>query len=378
MSEKPIPKWPGIHSLQVIPRAGVDLNAYYDRRSLRFFYVNDSRTGQVFTCDSSDIVAHELGHAILDSFRPETWSVMSLEVASMHEAFADFTAMMNLLSHDEVIHHVIQETKGDLHKENVVSRLAEQVGSVIYAISKNKSGMNPRALRSAINNFKYVNPGTLPTNAPDHQLAAECHSFGRLFLGALYDMFVTIYEDSILEGNSKFEAIKKARDTSTKYILKAIQNCPINAKFYNGMAKTLLWADVVINERRYHDKLEKIFLKRNLITTQLKMLNAPKCENENLVIKKQNITSLKLSDVVLKSQTKENPLYDVEIEIPKDKVFLYDKNKNLYDYFAVSDEDSISSAIDMINYLNNTNSVSDDTRTPFEIKDGKLIRTFIS
>ncbi len=45
-----------------MPAAGADMNAYYDRRSLRFFYYNH-RGRNVYFGDSADIVAHELGHA---------------------------------------------------------------------------------------------------------------------------------------------------------------------------------------------------------------------------------------------------------------------------------------------------------------------------
>jgi hypothetical protein len=378
-SERTLVSWPGTSTLQVLPRAGVDLNAFYDRRSLKFFYVNDARVGgSLYTCDSTDVVSHELGHAILDSFRPETWSAASLEVASMHEAFADFIALMHALSYDEIVNYIVNETQGDLRKNNVASQLAEQFGAAVYKLSDPKEGRSPNALRSTINDFKYVNPGTLPADAPYNKLAAECHSFGRIFLGALYDMLVMIYEDIKQSGKNSIVALKEARNILLKYMLKSIQNAPLNVKFFNSVSKTLLWADVTLGNKKYHDRIQKILANRNLLTTQLMILSAPKCENNDLIIKTQGCMNVKLEDKVMRAQSDDNPLYGVEVEIPMERVYLYDQDHNLYDSVAVSDEESLSAAIDMIKYLHATNSVSDDLKTPFEIKDGKLVRTYFS
>ena len=84
---------------------------------------------------------------------------------------------------------------------------------------------------------------------------------------------------------------------------------------------------------------------------------------------------MKLSDHLIRSQSDDNPLYDVEIEMPQDQAHLYDKNKNLVDSIMITDKESLSAAQDMIVYLHKTNSVSDDPMTPFEIKDGKLVRS---
>lgn len=373
-----VPKWPGTSCLQVFPRAGVDLNAYYDRSSLKFFYYNDARIGgSFFTCDSSDIVTHELGHAILDAYRPQTWSAMSLEVASMHEAFADLIAILHSLIYDEVLQLVIQETGADLRKENVVSRLAEQFGQILYKISGPNSGRLPNALRSAINDFKYVNPSSLPLEAPNDGLAQECHSFGRIFLGAFYDLLVVFFEDNKAKGLPPVVALKQSRDVLAKYTLKAIQVAPINSKYYQSVAKSMLWADVTIGNSQYQEKMQEVFKNRNLVSTQIRALSAPKCNNEDCVVKNSQILQLKLSDRVISAQS-DNFLYSVEVEIPNETAYFYDLNKNIYDSVVASEDESIAGAVDMVTYIYNTNNVSDDSKTLFEIRDGKLVRSHFS
>lgn len=373
-----IPKWPGTSNLQIFPRAGLDLNAYYDRASLRFFHYNDSRIGgSIFTCDSTDIVAHELGHAILDAYRPETWSAVSIEASSMHEAFADLVAILHALTYDEVLSLIVQETNADLRKENVVSRLAEQFGQAIYKISGPNSGRLSNALRSAINDFKYVNPSSLPLDAPNDKLAQECHSFGRVFLGAFYDILVMIFEDIKSTGADPVSALKQSRDILALYSLKAIQVAPLNSKFYSSVAKTILWADATLGNRKYQARLQEIFRKRNLSTTQLMALHAPKCDNPNFVVKKSEILHLKLSERVISAQSN-NFLYSLELEVPNESAFLYDLNGNIYDSVSSSEDEGVMGAVDMVDYLFKTNNVSDGHDSLFEVQNGKLVRSHFS
>lgn len=373
-TDKPIQNWAATNMLAVFPRAGEDLNAYYDRQHLKFFYFTHERIGTIYTCDSSEVVAHELGHAVLDSYRPDMWNAAFLESAAFHEAFGDFVAMMQDLSRDEIVNYAIGQTGGDFGQENVVSNLAEQMGRAIYALTGPSGGRNPNCLRCAINGFKYVNPGTLPENAPDNQLAAECHSFSRIFVGAFYDIFLMIYNDLKSGGMAPIDAIHEARDTLLRYVMKAIQFAPLNVNFFESMARTILWADVTIGDRKYHDRIQQIFFNRNMLAPQIRMLSAPECDNEEGIVNINRTMSMKLGDHLIRIQS-DNPLYDVEIEMPHNQAHLYDNEKNLVDSILVAEDEALSGAQDMISYLYNTNSVSDDPMTPFEIKDGKLVRT---
>src|ERR1019366_1529094 len=94
----PLSQWAAeVHGpLEVIPNAGRDLNAYYDRRSLSFFVLP---IGNELICSgsSTDVVSHETGHAILDSLRPDFWDSALPEHAAFHEAFGDCMAILTAL-----------------------------------------------------------------------------------------------------------------------------------------------------------------------------------------------------------------------------------------------------------------------------------------
>ena len=66
----PLTNWQVGPTLKVILDEGVDLNAFYDRKALNFFH-GPSPTGTVYSGESPDVVCHEMGHAVLDSFKPQ-------------------------------------------------------------------------------------------------------------------------------------------------------------------------------------------------------------------------------------------------------------------------------------------------------------------
>src|SRR6266702_2597247 len=72
--------------IDLLPDDGVDLNAYYDRGSVTFFhYTTSGKT--TWSGASTDVVAHEVGHALLDQMRPELWDGAYTETGAFHEAF---------------------------------------------------------------------------------------------------------------------------------------------------------------------------------------------------------------------------------------------------------------------------------------------------
>lgn len=370
-----IPHWPRTSALMIVPRAGRDLNAYYDGKSLRFFYASDARIGgTVYTVDSADIVSHECGHSILDCYRPDLWNAAYIEVGCFHESFGDFIALMHSLSHNEMLERVLVETNGNLTISNVISRIAEQFGKTIYKL--NPDGRNPDFLRSAINDFKYANPNTLPEDAPDNQLAAEVHSFSRIFTGAIWDIFVMIYNDLTKFGKSQLESMQIARDWVCRYIMLAIQNAPLNARFFESVAKTIIWADTKLNNGKYGSNMREIFLNRNIISVDIQGLCSKKCPNANNIVRIQKTDKIKLHDFIACAQgAGSNPLYGVELTMPQESVELYDNYGNLIDQVLTTEEESVEAAQGLVHYLYNTNNYGPEQTTPWDVRNGKLIRT---
>ena len=381
-SNKPLARWAGTKNLAILPMAGTDFNAFYNRMTMQFFFAYDPiAKSPIFTSESSDIVAHELGHAMLDSYRPDTWGVASLEIWSFHEAFADLTALLSIMQHEDILKNVLEETKGELRIQSVMSRLSESMGRAIYNLTGGVGGRPKDYLRTTINTFRYVNPGTLPKEAPHNELAAECHSFGRVFLGAFYDMLEMIYKDGLSHGKTQMQALKHARDTVGRYVFKAIQHAPLNVKFFESVAKTILWVAWNAPNKPYHDRIKNLFMKRNLMRREIIMLSAPPADQDgDGIVALGSMEPMTLSQHVIRAQSQNsNPLFDIEITAAKEGAFLYDQETGAaIDQISVSDDEVLSALQDMVIYLHETENVSDEDATPFAIEDGKLVRTHFS
>lgn len=377
--------WAAVKVLDVVPRAGKQMNAYYDRRALKFFYEPNPRTKKmVYLCESTDIVAHELGHAVLDAMRPDFWQVSALEIWSFHEAFADINALVATMQFDAALDKALQETGGNLRKPNVLSMLAEEVGAALGL----KDG-----LRNALNNFKYVVPETLPTNAPYDKLCAECHSFGRVFLGAWYELMVSMYEQHKQQGMESKKALIKARDVAYGLMVQAIPQSPRVPKYHEGIAKLM----VSLAPKEYHDIVRNTFVARQLIAPQVKALSSVhwndfKVLQEDTKQGRAFVASANNSKFVTvpgkRSMTLGTRLpgdftaltaggynlANVEVEVASDKYYEFDPSGNLVDQYEPH-EDEIAEAAKTA--LSSIVSIGPYEDTMWEVKDGKLCRTYI-
>lgn len=253
--------------LPIVPRAGLDLNAYYDRTALKYFYATDPNSKvTLYTCESSDVAAHECGHAILDAHHPDYWDSLHPETGAFHEAFGDITALLTTLQFPSVREALLKETKGDLHQSNDVSRLAEQLGKELYVLyGKDASGAT--FLRDLYNDFKYKETYNLPSKAPADKLSSESHSFSRIFSGAFYDIFAGMY-DVIRAADAKLsadDALVQARDDAGKLLANALVLAPPGDAVYRVIASSILKASQQLFGDKYFAVLKKVFTERKIL-----------------------------------------------------------------------------------------------------------------
>ena len=234
-----IKNWSSTSVLHVNCLAGKELNAFYDRNSLKFYY---ERKGfkTIYMADSADVVSHELGHAILDAIRPDFWHVQSKEIWAFHEAFSDICSIVSIMQYDVVLNQIIKETNGNLLVSNCASRLAEEVGIFVYENYSQNNGYLSNALRDlATETYKYSDPDKLPDDAPNNQLSSECHSYGRVFSSVWYNILCKIYQKE-LNNSSPLDALKKSRDISFFLLLQAVSISPRVSGYHAAIAKCML------------------------------------------------------------------------------------------------------------------------------------------
>ena len=171
----------GSAPILVFPHAGKSTSAYYDKglKVLAFFCFDDaSDSHTVYTCRSHDVVAHETGHAILDSLKPKFLTTCSqVETIALHEAFADLTAIFATLDHLDICQQVIADTNGNLHAKSFLPVIGEEFGKAMGR----SFGME--GLRDSDLDLRVTD------------VVREAHNWSRVFTSAVYDILVRMYED---------------------------------------------------------------------------------------------------------------------------------------------------------------------------------------
>lgn len=373
----PVNRWAATNSLFVKPRAGNQFNAYYDRVGLKFFFATDPVTKKViFSANSTDVVAHELGHALLDALRPDLFNTQAMEIWAFHESFGDINALLNLLQHDLILDTILQETNTNLRLTNSASKLAEEMGNAIYHLTGGRSGNSAASLRNAVNNFNYAPPETLPRNSRDDQLSSEPHNFSRVWTGTWYDALINIYEFERTKMTPK-EALIKARDAMTIYSFRSLRMTPATIRFYDAIAKSMLVIDKNHNYQ-YNQQLNQAFIKRGILRTPIKPMVSLNWEiYQNMVNPEDEVMDEEVKAVRSKNmQLLSLPHFMMNVEVPNDTYHEFDESGDCTEMIAADAYELIEHANTCVEFLQEKDMIRPDKLSPFELTpDGHLIRT---
>jgi hypothetical protein len=175
-----------IAPLSVLPHAFEGRNAFFHppTNSLSFGYFRadldnpgENIPGQiVFSCLSSDIVAHEMSHALIHRLREYFLEPTNPDVLAFHEGLADIVAIFQHFAVASLLRDAIEDSGGDLSKPGPLIELARQFGHAAGA---------GEALRRAHDD-----------EAPDPRLyrsTFEPHDRGSVLVRAVFDAFFSTY-----------------------------------------------------------------------------------------------------------------------------------------------------------------------------------------
>jgi hypothetical protein len=254
--------------LDINPDAGEMLNAYYQKGegSVNFFHSTDPKTQQVvWSGDSGEVVSHEVGHAILDAFRPAYLMNWRTDCGAFHESFGDMLALVMSLQDDRVLAKVVEQTGGDMTKPNLASNLGEELGITINDTSgKNRTGGD--YTRTAINSLKWADPKTLENNPEDpNQLGSEVHNFSRLWTGAFYDVFAGIVAENRAAGMDPATAIREASNEGLRMLGRLVKGAPRFDFTYKDMAKAFIASDRDGNGGKHVDLITRSYKNRLIL-----------------------------------------------------------------------------------------------------------------
>jgi hypothetical protein len=259
---RPIPWASGLGRLLVLPHAGYQQNAFYDRATgaLHLFYFEGPDGTPVYTCLSHDIIAHELGHAVLDGLKPGYNEVSSPETAGFHEYFGDAIAMLASLRRREIAILVTEGAPLRLEAKNVVSAIASEFGAAVQDVP------DQDYLRGAWNNRTMT----------DLRGTYEEHDWSEILTGVYYNLLHYLYTSNFKRliadtgkrnNQQAIRALFRAADQTANVMLRAIDYCPPVDLRYDEYARALLRADEVaypIDSSGIRAELRRIFTKRGL------------------------------------------------------------------------------------------------------------------
>lgn len=172
--------------LRIYPHALRTENAYYspDKVALLLGYF-PARSGvgdvtppgsMVFGCLSSDIIHHEMSHALLDGLHRRFQEASNPDVPAFHEAFADIVALFQHFAIPELVRFQIAQARGRLDAARLLGGLAEQFG---------EGTQHGGALRD------YLSPDI---EKLDYAKTAEMHDRGSILVSTIFSAFIKIVD----------------------------------------------------------------------------------------------------------------------------------------------------------------------------------------
>ena len=184
--------------LRILPFADRTLNAWYSRgeQAIGFGYRprgSDIAAGSedlsVYTALNSDIVTHEIAHALIDGLKPYFWEPTNPDVGALHEALADLVALFQRFTYTELVTEQLARQRGRLDSNTLLKVLAPQIGRVL---ARERGLRTFESLLSAIENGEDVHDRVRHLQDLKAEEANQSHLRGQIFAEAIFDAFETI------------------------------------------------------------------------------------------------------------------------------------------------------------------------------------------
>ncbi len=171
-------KWKRQLRLAINPENFTSLASHYAGRAKIRFGSQLTSKGTVYSCESFDIIAHEVGHAVLYA----VWKGRGLphtdERFALGEAFSDLSAIFAVLAQLDMCEAAIVHSKGDLLGENFLQLFAQGQGE--------KDKIYSGRLRSIREFAEVVDYDKVKLSGP--------HRFSQVYSGAIYYLIVAAFK----------------------------------------------------------------------------------------------------------------------------------------------------------------------------------------
>ncbi len=268
-SSRPPAEWNGTAVLDVYLDRDVALQSKYDGQSLSFYH--GSPVGHpeivVYSGASPDLLCHELGHAVLDAIRPDLFDRGLLETDAFHESFGDISALLCATQLPTFCTAVLQETAGrNFWSNSSLSRVAEQFGAALRMEDPEQADTD--CLRNAWNDHFYADPAGLNNTAPADEVAANPHSFSRVFTGAFFEILAGVLALKVGNQAAKAQDLQQVGCDMRDILMEALDDAPFGQNFYAAVAAAMVTASAGPGPRRgpaVQAIFQNVFVRRKII-----------------------------------------------------------------------------------------------------------------
>lgn len=252
-------QWQGRRKhLPLQPDAGEDLNAFYDRETVSFFHQQVGPRTVVHSGASTDVVAHEVGHGLLDALRPDLWDINFLEVGAFHEAFGDCLAMLTALEDRETREKLLVQAP-TLRRRNFVECFGEELA---FGIGKAVPGHNAALPRRACNRHRFQLPSSLPDDGRPGALINEVHSFAMVFSGCFWDLIANLYAAAPAPGAA---ALRRAARRAGTLLIAGARNAVVAPRFFLAVGRAMAQADDALHRGANREAIRHAFARHAIV-----------------------------------------------------------------------------------------------------------------
>lgn len=255
----PLAQWQGRRrKLPLRPDEGEDLNAFYDRESFSFFHQQVAPATIVYSGASTDVVAHEVGHGLLDAVRPDLWDINFLEAGAFHEAFGDCMAILTALEDAETRTRLLAQAP-TLRRRNFVESFGEELA---WAIGKVLPGHNAARPRHALNRCRFQVPSSLPDDGGPGVLINEVHSFAMVFTGCFWDLIAKLYAAAPQPGTA---ALRRAARQAGRLLVAGARNAVVAPRFFLAVGRAMAQADDALHRGAHREAIRSAFARHAIV-----------------------------------------------------------------------------------------------------------------
>ncbi len=224
-----------------------------------------------------DVVAHEMGHAILFSQLPgPTAQQQTREYSAFHETGSDIIAIIAAMHSEKLLWHVLDTSSGDIYGFNEINRLGE-----ISNIEQIRLACNDLTIEDVIDNSG-IHGYSLPLSGAIFDVLAlyyllflerrgaipleVCDELiGRDTIADVFPRLHHVFEE-MYDPNKQafFDALCNARDLAGRLFASAILRLDSNGMTYLDVANAFLAANMHVTGGDAQEELAEVFLWRGI------------------------------------------------------------------------------------------------------------------